>query len=119
MFNSIVVNTTATFDAEYSNGSSGSEKTVDWNNGNKQALTLTDNCTFTFTAPTGGACNLNLRCIQDSTGGRVAIWPGTVYSPGGKATSLILSTAADAIDIACFFWNGSNYYATISKGFAV
>jgi len=46
----IIANETITYDAEYSNGNSGASIAIDWNNGNKQMLTMTANCTITFTA---------------------------------------------------------------------
>jgi hypothetical protein len=108
---------TFTFDAEYLNGNSGTSKTIDWSNGQKQSVTMTASCTFTFGAPAGPS-NLVLRCVQDATGGRVATWPSTVYAPGGKTSGLILSTGANQIDLVSMYYNGTNYYATISKNYS-
>jgi hypothetical protein len=114
---SLVINATAVFDEEYDNGNSGTTKTIDWNNGNKQLITMTGNCTFTFTAPPG-ACNLVLRFVQDGTGSRVATWPATVRAPGG-ADEMLLSQIPASVDIVCLYWNGTTYYATINKDFLV
>lgn len=109
---------TATFDREFPIGPSGSTKTIDWGNGNKQFVTMSANCTFTFTAP-AGTCNLVLKVSQDATtGNKVATWPAAVLAVGGKATGLVLSTTAAAVDVVSMYYNGTNYYATISKGFA-
>ncbi len=108
----------STFDAEYNNGNSSTSITINWNNGQKQWVTMTNNCTFTFTAPAGPG-NFILRVVQDGTGGRVATWPSSVYAPGGKITGLVLSTAANTTDIISLYYNGANYYATIIRNFAV
>lgn len=112
---SIPLENTAYFDAEVDNGNSGATKTIDLTKGNKQKCTLTNNCTFTFTAP-GGQCNLLLRLIQDVTGSRTVTWPGTVKWPGGNAPTL--STGANAVDIVAFYWDGTNYFGMTSLNFS-
>jgi hypothetical protein len=107
--------TQAYFGSEVDNGNSGAADTVDWTAGNKQKSTLTDNCTFTFTAP-GGPCDLTLRLIQDGTGSRNPVWPATVKWAGGAEPTW--STAASAVDIAAFYFDGTNYYGVGHIGFA-
>jgi hypothetical protein len=104
------------FDAEVDNGNSGTEKTIDWTAGNKQKITLTDNCTFTFTAPSG-VCNLILKVVQDGTGSRTITWPATVKWP--EATAPTLTTTAAGIDIVAFYWDGANYFGQASLAFGV
>lgn len=106
----------AYFDAEVDNGNSGTEKTIDWTAGNKQKITLTGNCTFTFTDPSG-PCNLILRLIQDGTGSRTVTWPATVKWP--EATAPTLTTTASGEDIIALYWNGTNYYCQSSLAFGV
>jgi hypothetical protein len=103
----IEVNQHATFDAEYDNGNSSTADTIDWGNGNYQKSTLTDNCTFTFTAP-DGVGKFQLKLIQDGTGSRTVTFPGTVKWESGTAPTL--TTDADAIDIIVFYFDGTNYY---------
>lgn len=112
---SIPFENTAYFDAEVDNSDSGAADTIDWGVGNKQKSTLTDNCTFTFTAP-DGQCNLILRLIQDATGSRTVTWPGTVKWPSGTAPTL--STGANAIDIIALYWNGTSYFGVASLNFS-
>lgn len=97
--------------ALYDNGDSGAAKTIDWNNGIHQKIRMTDDCTFTFTAPTSWIGDLTLRCLEDGTGSRVATWPATVHGEGDSDP--VLSTPADAIDIIRFFWDGT-YYVPIT-----
>jgi hypothetical protein len=106
---------TANFAQEYDNGSQGTSYTVDWNNGQKQTVTLTANTTLSFTAP-AGVGNFLLRVVQDGTGSRVVTWPGSVLWAGGSAP--VLSTGANAVDIVTFYYNGTSYYGVASLNFA-
>lgn len=103
------------YDAELDNGNSSTADTIDWGVGNKQKSTLTDNCTFTFTAP-AGPCNLVFKLIQDGTGSRTVTWPDTVKWPAGTAPTL--TTSASTTDIICFYYDGTNYYAVSSLNFS-
>jgi hypothetical protein len=111
------VSNTISFASEYSNGNSGTALTVNWNNGNRQKVTMSGNCTFTFTAPTSGVANVLLELDQNGTGGYTATWPSTVFWPGGSAPTL--STAANAIDIITCFYNRTDYYCTGSMNMQV
>lgn len=104
---------TATFDAVYDNGNSGTAKTIDWNNGNLQKVTLTGNVTFTFTAPAGPG-TFQLRLLQDATGLRTITWPSAVKWPNGVAPThpLVASTYGWAI----FTYDGTNYDGEIVGG---
>ena len=88
---------------------------MNWNNGQKQRITLTGNVTLTFTAP-AGVGNFLLRVIQGPVGNRLVTWPASVRWPGGTAPTL--STAANAVDIVTFYYNGTNYYGVASLNFA-
>lgn len=98
---------TITFTSEYDNGNSGTADTINWGNSQKQKSTLTGNCTYTFTAPDGPG-NFMLKVIQDGTGSRTVTWPATVKWPAGTAPTL--STAASAVDLIAFYYDGTNYY---------
>lgn len=103
---------------EYSNGNSGTTFTINHNNGAIQTITLTGNCTFTFTAPTavtGNAWRLTLILVQDTTGSRTVTWP-TIKWSGGTAPTL--TTTASGIDIVTLIYDGTNYYGVASTGFA-
>ncbi len=103
------------YDEIYDNGNSGTSKEIDWNNGNRQRVTMTGNCTFTFVDPPG-PCNLMLIAQQDGTGGRTAAWPASVKWVG--ALTPTLSTGVSDLDVIGLFFDGTNYYSTISKDFA-
>jgi hypothetical protein len=95
------------FVSEIDNGESGSAKTIDWTQGNKQKLILTDNCVMSMAHPFGVA-HLTLKLIQDGTGSRTVTWPATVKWPSGTAPTL--TTTAWGIDLIVFYHDGLNYY---------
>jgi len=71
--------------------------------------------TFAFTDPTN-PCNVLLMIIQDGTGSRtVTAWDADILWAGGSAPTL--STAANAVDIVTFYWNGTKYYGVASLDF--
>lgn len=99
---------------ETDNGNSSTADTIDWTLSNKQKSTLTDNCTFTFTAPPG-PCNLILKLAQDGTGSRTVTWPAAVHWSGGTAPTL--TTTASKVDIIAFYYDGSTYFGTSSLNY--
>jgi hypothetical protein len=112
--NETISSKTYSFGTEFDNENSGTTKTIDWNDGQKQVVTMTGNCTFTFTAPPGVG-NFLLRLVQDATGNRTANWPASVHwSDNTKPT---LSTAGNSVDIVAFYYNGSIYYGQASTNF--
>lgn len=87
--------------------------TPDVANGTIQKITLTGNVTFSaFANPVAGQ-SLTLIVTQDATGSRTLT--STMKFSGGTKT---LSTAANSIDIISVFYDGTNYYASLGKGFA-
>jgi hypothetical protein len=121
--NQLIVNgslrATATvgFTSEFDNGNSGSSYTINFNNGQKQRITLTAApCTLSFTAPTVGVGNFLIKIVQDGGGSKTITWPATVKWPNGTAPTL--STAAGAIDIVSLYYDGTNYYSVASLNFS-
>ncbi len=107
---------TVTFNTEYDNGASGISKTIDWNNGQKQKITLTANCTLTFADFTSGVANCVLKIVQDATGSRTVTFPIGVLWEGGTAPTL--TTTANAVDILSFYFDGSYYYGVAGLNFS-
>jgi hypothetical protein len=99
---------------ETDNGNSGTADTIDWTLSNKQKSTLTGNCTFTFTAPSG-PCSLVLKLVQDATGSRTVTWPAAVHWSGGTAPTL--TTTASKVDIITFYYDGSTYFGNSSLNY--
>ncbi len=110
---SITAAKVVTFNGEVDGGSSGSSKTVDFTAGQKQKLTLSANCTLTFTP--AGVANVQLKLVQDSTGGRTVTWPSMKWAGGTAPT---LTTAANGIDIISLYYDGTTWFGQASLGFA-
>ena len=98
------------------NATSGSTDTISLTDGNVHNVTLTANCTFTFSAPpadgTSGSFTLFLN--QDGTGSRLATWPSEVKWAGGTAPTL--TTTASRTDILVFTTidAGTIWYGAVS-----
>jgi len=82
--------------------SSGAAHTIDLTTGNVHDVTLTANCTFTFSNPpaSGDAGSFTLILRQDGTGSRAVTWPASVDWPA--ATAPKLTATASAVDILTF-----------------
>lgn len=97
----------ATFASEVDDGNSSTADTIDWRTGNKHKSTVTGDCTYTFTAPSGPA-NLILKLVN--AGAQTLTWPGTVTWPGGTEPSWTSS----GTDIVAFYYDGTNYHGVSS-----
>lgn len=102
--------------AYYSAGNSGASLTIDWNNGASQHVTMTGNCTFTFSNPAQPGWYA-LRLAQDGTGSRTATWPATVKWSGAAAPTL--TTTASRVDLVTFYWDGAAYLGASILNFTV
>ncbi len=90
----------------YALGSRTGAFTVDYANGGVQTVTLTGAITPTIPAPDQIGRDLTLVITQDATGGRTITWPVNVKLAAG---ALRLSTAAGAVDMVSFRWDGANW----------
>jgi len=98
------------------NGTSGATDTIDLQDGNVHNVTLTANCTFTFSNPpaSGTSGTFTLFLNQDATGSRTVTWPGSVKWAGGTAPTL--TTTASRTDILVFTTidAGTIWYGAVS-----
>ena len=101
--------------------SAGLTYTVDCTQANVFRLTLTADCTFTFSNPpaSGTAGTITLILVQDSDGSRTVTWPASVDWPGGTAPTLA-TTANTGTDIITFIttdagttWRGVHAVADV------
>jgi hypothetical protein len=100
---------------------SGTAYTINLENGNVFEITLTGNCTFTFSNPpaSGKAGSFTLILKQDGTGSRSVTWPAAVKWDTGAIAAL--STAASSTDVLTFFTRdgGTTYYGfLVGRGMA-
>lgn len=108
--NNISAVKTLTHNGEIANGDSGAAKTIDWTAGMKQSVTLSANCTFTFTAP-AGPCNIVLKFING--GAFTPTWPTILWAGGAEPTWTTAGT-----DIIAFYFDGTNYYGAATLDFS-
>lgn len=93
-------------------GNSGTSATIDLSLGTLFTFTLTGNCTFTISNPTGVSA-FTLILTNDGTPSRsVAFSGGTFKAPGGTVAR---TTAASSIDVWFFFSpdGGTTWYYQI------
>jgi len=114
------INNVALFNSEYNNGSPSSPVTINWANGNKQAVTLTaTGMAINFTNPPSGVGAVQLKVIQDGTGARtISTWTpssGNIFWAGGSPPTL--TTTATYLDIVSCYFDGSSYYCATTLNF--
>jgi hypothetical protein len=79
---------------------SGTTETIDLADGNVHDITLTDDCTFTFTSPAAGRGRSFTLFLRQGAGfPHLATWPGSVVWAGGAPT---LSTGSAEVDVLNF-----------------
>jgi len=90
--------------------SSGTTETLDLSTASVFNVTLSDNCTFTFSNSPSDSFGFTLILNQDGTGSRTATWPAAVEWAGGTAPTL--TTTASATDILTFVTDdgGTTWY---------
>jgi len=95
----------------------GTTATIDWNNGNMQALDLgsaTGDVTLTLSNPKASGSYF-LKIIQGATA-RDVVLPSTVLTPGGSApTTLDITATNDAVDSLVLAYDGTNYLAQFAQ----
>ena len=76
--------------------------TIDLTNGNVFELTLTGNCTYTFSNPPGSGIGGSFTLIQkqDGSGSRTVSWPASVDWAGGDGPTI--SSGANDVDVFTF-----------------
>ena len=94
---------------------------ISWNpaNGLNASVTLTANGTLSFSSPPTAGAYGTLVVTQDGAGSRTLTLPTATNKVLGSATTtaIALSTAANAIDIVNFYYDGSNYFWTVGQGY--
>lgn len=96
--------------------SSSTTYTADLSTANVFNVSMTGNCTFTFSGPpvSGTSFSFTLILKQDATGSRTATWPASVKFP--NASTPTLTTTANKTDIFNFITvdGGTNYFGALS-----
>ena len=89
----------------HGNGASGSAETINWTNGAIQKVSMTDDCTFTFTNPIVGVCRLFVN-NNDPLGPYTATWPGAVIWLDSTSPTFTKNRTG----LIEFYYDGTNYY---------
>lgn len=98
----------------YTSGTTTGTITPDVANGNVQRITLSGNITFdAFSSPAAGQ-SMTLIVQQPASGGPYTL-SSTMKFAGGSKT---LSTGASEWDIITVFYDGTNYFASLSTNFS-
>lgn len=101
----------------YDNGTTGGTVNIDWNNGNKQIVTVSSNITFTFTDP-GGPCALILFVKENGTGGHTKAYPASVKWPANQTTPSWIGTANHR-DMVIFQFDGTYYFGGVNNDYNI
>lgn len=100
------------FTTQTDDGNCGSADTIDFTVTSAHKSTLSAaTCTYTFTDPAGTA-HVTLLVCQDGTGSRLVTWPASIKWSGGSAPTL--TTTASKCDVFSAYWDGTNYYPSMS-----
>jgi hypothetical protein len=97
----------------YAIGTTSGAITPTIGNGSIQSITLNGDLTFSAITGITAGNSFTLLVTQDGTGSRLLT--STMKFAGGAKT---LSTAAASIDIISVFYDGTNYYASLTLGYA-
>lgn len=100
------------FASQYSAGNSGASITLNFNNGQKQSLTLNSNTTITLSFP--GVGNYQIILTQDGTGNKTVTWSG-VSRYVGSATAPVINTASNSSTVVSLFYDGTNTWLAAAK----
>lgn len=104
--------TTIGYSSVVDNGNSGSTKTINWTTSNVQNVTLTANCTFSFTAPSNPGMLL-LTVNQTGSNVYTSTWP-TVKWAGGVIPVTSTASGSTVVDVMSFYYNGTSYHGACS-----
>jgi hypothetical protein len=104
-------------DAVHAVGNSGAALTLDAASasGNVKTVTLTADCTFTFTGATAGrAAVLELALRQDATGGRLVVWPTSVRWPDGVVPAIASAGGSVSVVILVSYDGGATWLGNLA-----
>lgn len=102
--------------AEFSNGTCATAKTINPANGNRQKVTLTNaqTCALTFTQPVGSTVSIQLKVIQSAAGSFNGLISGGLW-PGGSVPTI--TATSGAVDVVTCYLDGTNAYCVATQDF--
>lgn len=109
-----VITNAVPYEYVYTAGSTTGTITPNAANGTIQSITLTGSITFNaFATPLAGQ-TITMIIKQPAAGGPYTLTSTMLFAGASKT----LSTAANAVDILTVTYDGTNYWASLSKGYA-
>ena len=97
--------------AIHANGDGGAAATINWAEGNEQSLTLTADCTLTFTNQLTPQV-FRLVTTQNVGGTHAISWPAGSLSAGGAKPAP--TQPGGSVDVFEIFWDGTNYTISVT-----
>jgi hypothetical protein len=96
-------------------GTVGATETVNWNNGDRQKMTLDENLTITFSNAAEGQ-TLTLYMLQDGSGTNTITWADSItWADGATWSTSLYTTTADKMNIVVVTYVGGTYFGLVSK----
>lgn len=89
---------------------SGTSQTLDLSAGSIFDITLTGNCTISFSNVPSGGFGVTFVFTQDGTGSRTVTWPASFKWPGGTAPTLTTTAAGEDVITAFTPDGGTTWY---------
>ena len=114
IFDSMSVTNLKQVSGLYDNGNSGASPTVDWSKGDRQKITISAAATLVWANAVAGQV-LTLEMIENGTGNFTIALPSMKW-PGGSAATW--TTSPNALNILTVLFDGTNYLAQGSAGYA-
>lgn len=100
---------------EVANGNSGSTFTVNWALGDRQNIVISASTTLSFSNAVAGQV-LTLWLVENGTGNFTITLPSMKWGPNGVVPTFV--TTANAVNAIIVRFDGSNYFAQGTPGFA-
>jgi hypothetical protein len=96
------------YEGEADAGDSGTADNIDWSTSALYKSRLTGNCAYTFTGAPQPFTYVQLRCTQDTTGGRTVTLPAACVSLDGIVWQP--NPAGDSPSFLTLYYDGTSYY---------
>lgn len=106
----------ASYNAVKQATNSGGVASINWCEGNKYGITLTQDTTISFSMDPPGPASLQLIMTQGNGGGWQPTFPSNVvFSNNGTQPSA--ASTDGAVDVWSFLYDGSRYLCTVARNF--
>jgi len=114
--NDLINNKTITYNAEVAHGDSGASETIDFENGQKHSVTVSENTTLTLAPPDNGMGNFLIKILNGSAFTLEWATEGAenIYWAGGEEPTW----TASGTDIIAIYYDGTDFYCQAGIDFS-